>query len=173
VLLLARHFDQQFRDLGAIQQDFAAFVRSAGIDSGERFKHRMSSPDIHLMLKANVGALSYVGNVTLFDSDGVLLNSSGAWPVPERGRPALFQSLQDRSESAGRAGRTGPQPHLRRLDHRGCAQARGAERRIPGHHRARFRAGQFRKVLRLRRARHRRFDLDDPSQRDAVRPLPA
>jgi diguanylate cyclase (GGDEF)-like protein len=82
VQLLARHFDQQFRDLGAIQQDFIAFVRSAGIDTGERFKHRMSSPDIHLMLKANVGALSYVGNVTLFDSDGVLLNSSGAWPVP-------------------------------------------------------------------------------------------
>jgi diguanylate cyclase (GGDEF)-like protein len=82
VQLLARHFDQQFRDLGAIQQDFAAFVRAAGIDTSERFKHRMSSPDIHLMLKANVGALSYVGNVTLFDSDGVLLNSSGAWPVP-------------------------------------------------------------------------------------------
>jgi hypothetical protein len=82
VLLLARHFDQQFRDLGAIQQDFAAFVRSAGIDSGDRFKNRMSSPDIHLMLKANIGALSYVGNVTLFDSDGVLINSSGAWPVP-------------------------------------------------------------------------------------------
>jgi len=82
VLLLARHFDQQFRDLGAIQQDFAAFVRSAGIDTGDRFKNRMSSPDIHLMLKTNVGALSYVGNVTLFDADGVLLNSSGAWPVP-------------------------------------------------------------------------------------------
>jgi hypothetical protein len=30
VLLLARHFDQQFRDLGAVQQDFIAFVRSAG-----------------------------------------------------------------------------------------------------------------------------------------------
>jgi diguanylate cyclase (GGDEF)-like protein len=82
VQLLARHFDQQFRDLGAVQQDFVAFVRSAGIDTSERFKNRMSSPDIHLMLKANVGALSYVGNVTLFDSDGVLLNSSGAWPVP-------------------------------------------------------------------------------------------
>ena len=82
VQLLARHFDQQFRDFGAIQQDFAAFVRAAGIDTSERFKHRMSSPDIHLMLKANVGALSYVGNVTLFDSDGMLLNSSGAWPVP-------------------------------------------------------------------------------------------
>src|SRR5690348_4485105 len=82
VLLLARHFDQQFRDLGAIQQDVVAFVRAAGIDTGERFKNRMSSPDIHLMLKANIGALSYVGGVTLFDADGVLINSSSVWPVP-------------------------------------------------------------------------------------------
>jgi len=82
VLLLAHHFDQQFHDLGAIQQDVAAFVRSSGLDTSERFKRRMSSPDIHLMLKANIGALSYVGGVTLFDSDGVLINSSSAWPVP-------------------------------------------------------------------------------------------
>ena len=27
------------------------------------------------MLKANVGALSYVGNVTLFDADGMLLDA--------------------------------------------------------------------------------------------------
>ncbi len=38
VLLLARHFDQQFRDLGAIQQDIAAFVQSAGIDTSDRFQ---------------------------------------------------------------------------------------------------------------------------------------
>ena len=31
-LLLARHVDQQFKDLGAIQQDLASFVRSAGIE---------------------------------------------------------------------------------------------------------------------------------------------
>ncbi len=36
VLLLARHFDQQFQDLGAIQEDFVAYVKSAGIDTSEQ-----------------------------------------------------------------------------------------------------------------------------------------
>jgi diguanylate cyclase (GGDEF)-like protein len=82
VLLLARHFDQQFQDFGAIQHDISAFVRSAGIDSGEGFRRRMSSEDVHAMLKAKVGALSYVGGVTLFDAEGTLINSSAIWPVP-------------------------------------------------------------------------------------------
>ena len=59
VLLLARHFDQQFQDFGAIQHDISAFVRSSGIDTGERFRRRMSGEDIHAMLKAKIGALSY------------------------------------------------------------------------------------------------------------------
>jgi len=82
VLLLARHFDQQFRDLGAIQQDVAAFVQSAGIDTSERFQLSMSGADVHAMLKARIGALSYVGGVTLFDAEGRLINSSNVWPVP-------------------------------------------------------------------------------------------
>jgi diguanylate cyclase (GGDEF)-like protein/PAS domain S-box-containing protein len=82
VMLLARHFDQQFRDFGVIQQDLAAFIQAAGIDSAEGFKRRMSSADVNLMLKAKIGALSYIGAVNLFDSDGVLINSSNAWPAP-------------------------------------------------------------------------------------------
>jgi diguanylate cyclase (GGDEF)-like protein/PAS domain S-box-containing protein len=82
VLLLAHHFDQQFRDLGAIQQDLVGFVKSAGIDSSERFKRLMSSGDIHAMLKAKIGALSYVGGINLFDADGNLINAASAWPVP-------------------------------------------------------------------------------------------
>jgi diguanylate cyclase (GGDEF)-like protein len=82
VMLLARHFDQQFSDFGAIQQDLVAFVQSAGINSAEGFKRRMSNADINLMLKAKIGALSYVGAVNLFDSDGMLINSSNVWPVP-------------------------------------------------------------------------------------------
>ena len=82
VLLLARHFDQQLEDLGAVQQDLIAYMQSSGIDSSEHYKRRMSSPDIHLMLKAKIGALSYVGGVNLFDSEGMLINSSGVWPVP-------------------------------------------------------------------------------------------
>jgi len=82
VMLLARHFDQQFRDFGAIQQDLIAFIQSAGIDSPERFRRRMSSADINAMLRAKLGALSYVGAVNLFDSEGMLVNSSNVWPVP-------------------------------------------------------------------------------------------
>ena len=82
VLLLSRHFDQQLEDFGAVQDDLIAYMRANGIDSVERFKRRMSSPDIHLMLRAKLSALSYVGSVNIFDSEGVLINSSSAWPVP-------------------------------------------------------------------------------------------
>jgi diguanylate cyclase (GGDEF)-like protein len=81
-LLLARHFDQQLEDFGAIQEDLAGYVQSSGIDDSEHYRRRMSSPDIHLMLKSKIGALSYVGAVNLFDADGVLINSSSLWPVP-------------------------------------------------------------------------------------------
>jgi diguanylate cyclase (GGDEF)-like protein/PAS domain S-box-containing protein len=82
VLLLAQHFDQRLEDFGAIQADLIAYMQSSGIDTSEFYRRRMSSPDIHLMLKARIGALSYVGGVNLFDSEGTLINSSGAWPVP-------------------------------------------------------------------------------------------
>ena len=81
VLLLARHFEQQFEDFGAIQDDIAKYIQSAGVDTGD-YRRRMSNPDIHEMLKAKIGALSYVGGINLFDSDGALINSSLIWPVP-------------------------------------------------------------------------------------------
>ena len=82
VLLLARHFDQQLQDFGAIQEDLVAYAKSAKIESSEHFRRRMSSLDIHVMLRAKIGGLSYVGSVNLFDAEGALINSSNAWPVP-------------------------------------------------------------------------------------------
>jgi diguanylate cyclase (GGDEF)-like protein len=97
VLLLARHFDQQLQDFGTIQQDLVAYVQSAGIETSEHFRRRMSSSDIHVMLRAKIGGLSYVGGVNLFDADGALINSSSAWPVPainvaDRGYFKTFKS---------------------------------------------------------------------------------
>ena len=82
VLLLARHFDQQLQDFGAIQEDLVAYAKSAKIESSEHFRRRMSSLDIHVMLRAKIGGLSYVGSINLFDAEGALINSSTAWPVP-------------------------------------------------------------------------------------------
>jgi diguanylate cyclase (GGDEF)-like protein len=82
VLLLATHFDQQLDELQTVQKDLIAFMQSNGIDSVERYDRRMSSPDIHLMLKSKLSALSYVGGVNIFDAEGRLINSSSVWPVP-------------------------------------------------------------------------------------------
>jgi diguanylate cyclase (GGDEF)-like protein/PAS domain S-box-containing protein len=82
VLLLARHFDQQLEDFEVVQKDLIAFMRSSGIATEENYKRRMSSQEIHLMLKSKMDALSYVGGVNVFDADGRLINASAAWPVP-------------------------------------------------------------------------------------------
>src|SRR5689334_14093485 len=56
VLLLARHFDQQFEDFQVVQKDLIAFMRSGGIATVENYKRRMSGHDIHLMLKSKIDA---------------------------------------------------------------------------------------------------------------------
>jgi len=100
VLLLARHFDQQLDDFGAIQKDLIAYMQSSGITTSENYKRRMSGQDFHLMLKSKLSALAYVGGINIFDSDGQLINASSIWPVP----PA---SVADRRYF--RAFKTGPQ----------------------------------------------------------------
>jgi diguanylate cyclase (GGDEF)-like protein len=82
VLLLARHFDQQLADFEVVQKDVIAFMRSSGIATPENYRRRMSTRDIHLMLKSKIDALSYVGGLNVFDADGALINASAAWPVP-------------------------------------------------------------------------------------------
>src|SRR5258707_8595231 len=82
VLLLARHFDQQLEDFEVVQKDLIAFMRSSGIANTENYKRRMSSEEIHLMLKSKMDALAYVGGINVFDADGSLINASAAWPVP-------------------------------------------------------------------------------------------
>jgi diguanylate cyclase (GGDEF)-like protein len=83
VLLLARHFDQQLEDAEVIQNSLVEYVYAAGIASAEDYRRQMSGRDVHLMLKAKLSALSYVGAVNVFDSDGKLINASGVWPVPD------------------------------------------------------------------------------------------
>jgi len=83
VLLLARHFDQQLEEAEVIQNSLVEHVYAAGIATAEDYRHQMSGRDVHLMLKAKLSALSYVGAVTVFDSNGKLINASGAWPVPD------------------------------------------------------------------------------------------
>jgi diguanylate cyclase (GGDEF)-like protein len=82
VLLLARHFDQQLEDFDFIQKDLIDFMRSNGIATPENYQRRMSSQEVHLMLKSKMSAVSYVGGINVFNADGVLINATAGWPAP-------------------------------------------------------------------------------------------
>jgi diguanylate cyclase (GGDEF)-like protein/PAS domain S-box-containing protein len=82
VLLLARHFDQQFEELKRIQTSLYAHLQSEGIRNPQDFTREMAGQDAHAMLQANAKD-SYTGVVTILDASGKLLNWSGAWPVPD------------------------------------------------------------------------------------------
>ncbi len=83
VLLLARHFDQQFEDLEFVEKDIISHIKSSQIATSDAYKRRMSGLNIHEMLEAKMNALKYVGGINIFDADGKLINSSGVWPIPD------------------------------------------------------------------------------------------
>ncbi|RTL75072.1 MAG: EAL domain-containing protein [Bradyrhizobiaceae bacterium] len=81
VLLLTRHFDQQLEQLDLVQKQLAEDINLAGITSGDGYERKMSGQDMHLMLKAKIGALAYISTVSLIGSDGKLINFTRLWPV--------------------------------------------------------------------------------------------
>jgi diguanylate cyclase (GGDEF)-like protein len=82
VLLLARHFNQELQEAQIIQKDVIAYMESADIGSSDAFRSHMSTLDFHEKLRVKDSAFSKIGDVSLFDSDGWLINSSETWPVP-------------------------------------------------------------------------------------------
>ena len=83
VLLLARHFDQQFADFDIVQQDIINRFNLGRIASPEDFRREMSGDEAQQVLKRTTGAFSYLGRLTLLDSEGNLLNWSLSSPIPE------------------------------------------------------------------------------------------
>src|SRR5450432_2853227 len=83
VLLLARHFDRELEDFTAIQKDVVAQIGRDGMTSSDSLRGQISSLEWHDMLRTKVGRYSDVAGVNVFDSEGVLINSSEAWPVPD------------------------------------------------------------------------------------------
>ena len=83
VLLLARHFDKQLEDFTVIQRLVVARIERAGITSPDIFRGEMATLEWHEVLRARSEGYSDVAGVNLFDSKGVLINSSDTWPVPD------------------------------------------------------------------------------------------
>src|SRR5215470_10351986 len=102
VLLLTRHFDQQFENSGAVAKNIIVQLGIPHFASADEFRTQVSSHDAYLSLKSKISALYDVGYLNIYDSDGALINSSGAWPVAavnisERG---YFRTLEASSDPA-------------------------------------------------------------------------
>jgi diguanylate cyclase (GGDEF)-like protein/PAS domain S-box-containing protein len=91
VLLLNRHFDQQFVDSELIARNLISQMQISEIASPGLFRNRLSSPEAHLELKSKVSISSYIGDVNIFDADGNLIYTSGVWWP----RPAV--NIEDRA----------------------------------------------------------------------------
>ncbi len=97
VLLLTRHFDEQFKDADFVAADLISQMQLSGITSAAMFRQRMLTSESHRMLRSRASVLSYVGEVTIVDADGELINWSGDMPLPalhvaERGYFKTFKS---------------------------------------------------------------------------------
>ena len=82
VLLLARHFDKQLEDFTVIQKDVVTQTQLTGITSPDIFREEMATLEWHEVLRVRAEGYSDVAGVNLFDSEGMLINSSETWPVP-------------------------------------------------------------------------------------------
>ncbi|SFN88869.1 PAS domain S-box-containing protein/diguanylate cyclase (GGDEF) domain-containing protein [Bradyrhizobium sp. Ghvi] len=83
VQLIARHFDQQFEDSDAVAADLIGQMRLPDITSPQMFRERMSGDDANQMLRSKVSAVSYLGDIAVYDVDGDLINWSRALPLPK------------------------------------------------------------------------------------------
>jgi len=83
VLLLARHFDEKFEDLTAIQRDIVTQIQKGVITSPDGFRSQMGTLEMHEVLRAKVSGRFDVASANVFDSEGTLINSSDVWPVPD------------------------------------------------------------------------------------------
>ncbi len=116
VLLLTRHFDQQFEDSNIISRNIIAQMGIPQIASPEEFRQKMSGAETRQLLRARVGALSYIGDVNIFDVNGRLINSS----APGRCRKSTFPT-------APISPRCGPVRPSRRCSPNPCAATSPAD----------------------------------------------
>jgi len=101
VLLLTRHFDQQLEDSDTIASDVITRLRIPGIASPEAFRQLIASAEAHEILRSKAGVLSYLGDISLYDADGDIINWSRPLPTPaiNISERAYFKSFKFKPQS--------------------------------------------------------------------------
>src|SRR6266567_3434074 len=102
ILLLTRHFDQQFEDSDTIAADVITRLHVSGIATSEVFRDWISSSEAHEILRSKAGVLSYLGDISVYDSNGQIINWSRPLPVPNLNisERAYFKTFKSDPKSA-------------------------------------------------------------------------
>ena len=102
VLLLSRHFDQQFEGFSDAQTRLVKRLSVAEIASPEDFKQLMSAPGIHQLLASEISNSFDTNDVFLFDSDGNVVNTSqaGRFPTANIAHRDYFRTFKSSPTSA-------------------------------------------------------------------------
>jgi len=82
VLLLTRHFEQQFEDAESAVNDVVHRMQLSEITSPEAFRTQMSSAAVREMIQTELHGLPSMGYLTVIDANGDLINWSGDGPMP-------------------------------------------------------------------------------------------
>ncbi|WP_431309568.1 bifunctional diguanylate cyclase/phosphodiesterase [Bradyrhizobium iriomotense] len=101
VLLLTRHFDQQFEDSETVAADLIAQMNLPEVSSPEMFRERMSSDEAHRMLANKISAVNYLGDIAIYDTSGDIINWSRNEPLPKLNisSRAYFQTFKSNPQS--------------------------------------------------------------------------
>jgi diguanylate cyclase (GGDEF)-like protein/PAS domain S-box-containing protein len=83
VQLIARHFDQQFEDSDIVAAELIGQMNLSEISSPAMFRERMSGPAANQMLRGKISAISYLGDIVIYDAEGDIINWSRAQPLPK------------------------------------------------------------------------------------------
>lgn len=81
-LILAEQTERTFQAVKLVQVSIDEHIRSLGINLPEEFNARMSTFDIHQMLRDKISGLPFVETMGLANSAGGLVNFARSWPPP-------------------------------------------------------------------------------------------
>jgi PAS domain S-box-containing protein len=79
--ILGRHFDEQFRDSATIASDLIRRLGIARFSSAEELRMQLGGEHARTLMRSQ--GVSYLGDVSIFDIDGNLVNWSHPSPMPK------------------------------------------------------------------------------------------
>ena len=81
-LMLSEYTSQTIFSAYLVLDAVTEQVRQAGLTDEARFRAKMSSPEMHALLRGNIHGLSQIDVLTIVAANGDVLNFSRAFPVP-------------------------------------------------------------------------------------------